>query len=62
MELRAVVVLGLDVGEEILDRLRRGVRVELDADLAGGRVEVDLRVGGLRLGAGSEADCRDGDQ
>ena len=48
MELRAVVVLGLHVGEEILDRLRRGGRVELDADLAGGRVELDLRVGGLR--------------
>ena len=31
VELRAVVVLGLDVVEEVRDRLRRGVGKELDA-------------------------------
>ncbi len=62
VELRAVVELGVDVREEILDRLRRGVRVELDADLARSRVQVDLRIGGLRLGAGSDADRRDDDR
>ena len=53
MELRAVVVLGLDVVEEVRDRLRRGVGEELDLDLAGGRVELDLRIGGKRGSAES---------
>ena len=46
VELRAVVVLGLHVVEEVRDGLRRGVGKELDLDLAGGRVELDLRIGG----------------
>ena len=48
MELRAVVVLGLDVVEEVRDGLGRGIGEELDLDLAGGGVELDLRVGGER--------------
>ena len=44
MELGAIVVLGLDVGEEILDGLRRCIGGELDPDLAGGGVEIDLRI------------------
>ena len=48
VELRAVVMLGFHVVEKIRDRFRRGVGIELDADLARGRVEFDLRVGGER--------------
>ena len=48
MELRAVVVLRVDVVEKVGDGLRRGRGVELDDDLAGGGVELDLRVGGER--------------
>ena len=47
VELRAVVVLRLHVLEEVRDRLRRGVGVELDADRARGGVDVDLRIGGV---------------
>jgi hypothetical protein len=46
VELRAVVVLRLNVVEEIGDRLGRGIGIELDLEAAGGRVELDLRVGG----------------
>src|SRR5450759_2485702 len=49
VKLRAVVLLALDVGQKILDRLRRGVRVELDSDLAGTGIEIDLRIGGSSL-------------
>ena len=48
MELRADVVSALHVVEEVGDGLRRGVREELDLDDAGGRVELDLRIGGER--------------
>ena len=49
MELSAVVLLRLDVGQEVLDGLRRGIGVELDPDFAGAGVEVDLRIGGAGL-------------
>ena len=62
MELRAVVVLGLHVVEEVRDGLRRGVGVELDADLAGGRVELDLRIGGERGKREGGGKRRGGDQ
>ena len=45
VELRAVVVLRLHVLEEVRDGLRCRVGEELDADLAGRGVELDLRVG-----------------
>ena len=44
MELRAVEMLRLHVIEEIDHSRRRSVRIELDANLAGGGVELDLRV------------------
>jgi hypothetical protein len=44
MELGPVVVPGFDVVEEVRHRLRRGVGVELDDDLARGRVELDARL------------------
>src|SRR6202165_3097395 len=49
VELRVVELLGLDASQKILDRLRRGVGVELDSDLAGTGLEVDLRIGGSSL-------------
>ena len=48
VELRAVVVLGFDVIEKVGDGLGRGIRKELDLDLAGGGVELDLGIGGER--------------
>ena len=62
MELRAVVVLGLHVVEEIGDGLRRGVGIELDLDLAGGRVELDLRIGGERRRRATASDRGGGEQ
>ena len=53
MELRAVVLAGLDVFQEVLDGLRRCVRIELELDRTGGRVDLDLRIGG-ECGTGGE--------
>jgi hypothetical protein len=52
VEDEAVEMAGLHVVEEIGDGLRRGIRIELDPDLARRRVELDLRIGGGRLGRG----------
>ena len=56
MKLRAVVVLGLHVREEVLDRLRRSVGIELDSDLAGAGIEVDLGIGGMGGGGDRQAE------
>src|ERR1022692_8715 len=45
VKLSVVVLLGLDVGEKVFDRFRRGVRIQLDSDLAGGGIEIDLGIG-----------------
>src|SRR5450755_3386409 len=45
VKLSVVVLFGLDVGEKVFDRLRRGVGVELDSDLAGAGIEIDLGIG-----------------
>ena len=50
MELRAVVVLRLDVSEKVLDCLRRCIGRKLEPDLAGGGVQIDL---GIRTASGS---------
>ena len=56
MELRAVVLAGVDVFQEVLDGLRRCVRIELELDRARGRVDLDLRVGGERGTGGKRHD------
>jgi len=62
VELRAVVVLCFDVVEEVRDGLRRGVGIELDADLACGRVEFDLGIRCERGQGNAHRDSGDGDQ